>query len=187
MGPQDEDAERLIGVHHVEERKAGVRPGCRQDLEKRSVRMAGWISAAGAPVMTGPQPRFDFRQDLRLNAALYIERAGAMLLRAPTAGLPCAPEQQIESSGRCSEGMQGVAAESVDPDIAKVRAAHCERTVVGFQDVPPIVVFDGEESRVRVVTAFAPLARVGGVAEAGAVPAPAVGLKDTARGNGGDE
>ena len=52
---------------------------------------------------------------------------------------------------------------------------------------PPVVVFNDEEARIGGVLAGAPFVRVRSIAEAHAIPAPAIGLENTARGNGADE
>src|SRR5262249_47804907 len=68
-----------------------------------------------------------------------------------------------------------------------IAPADSEETIVGLQDVPPVVVIEQENSRVGGMVAVAPLVRKGSITESGPSPPPAVGLEDAACGQGGDE
>src|SRR5262249_11987484 len=80
--------------------------------------------------------------------------------------------------------MQGVAPKSVDADVRKVCAAFRQRPVVGLEDVPEVVIFNEEEARVGGMSLSAPLVRIGGIAEADAIPAPSIRLEEAAGRNG---
>ena len=59
--------------------------------------------------------------------------------------------------------------------------------IVGLQNVTEIVIVDGEEPRVGGVTSVAPFVCECRVAEADAIPPPAVGLEHSSRGRRRDE
>src|SRR5437667_5620554 len=93
---QNQRAERVFVIHHVEEWEARIWTRSRQNLEERSVRVVIRILVAGTPRVTAAYPRFEFRQHFGLETGLGIDRSGALLLHAPAAGLSNAPKHQID-------------------------------------------------------------------------------------------
>ncbi len=145
------------------------------------------IAVARALRESAANPRFHLREDVRLKSALEVERVGELLLRSPASGLYGAPRQRIQSACCGGHCVQCMSAEGVDDDVFGIGFANRRRTIVGLQDVPPVIVFQIEDSRVRRMPALAPFVRVSSIAEADLVPAPSVGLKHATGWSRGDE
>ena len=93
---QDERSEGVLVVHHIKEREPSERARCRQNLKESSMGVVARVSIARAPVVATADPWFQRGPDLRLNANLNIDGAGALPLRSPSACLHGAPNQQVE-------------------------------------------------------------------------------------------
>src|SRR5438477_12402340 len=91
MRPQDQDAEGVAIVHHVEERKTREGPRRGQHLEESLVLIVVGIAIARAGIETGAQPGFEFRQHFGLDARFEVNGMRALLLHAPAPGLYGAP------------------------------------------------------------------------------------------------
>src|SRR5579872_6487554 len=130
--PQDEGAEGILVVHHVEKRESRVGPRRRQKLEERSVRVVVWISVAGAPRMAGAQPWLQTRKDPGLEPTLDVKHSGTLILNAPASGLARAPHHHIDGAAPGLECMQRVAAECVYADVREIRAPGRQAPVVRF-------------------------------------------------------
>ena len=89
-------------------------------------------------------PGVEFRQKFWLHAGFGVNGSSALPLKTPAPGLGNAPQHQIEGSGARLESMQSVASERLDADFIHISSAASERTIVRFENVAPVAIFDQE-------------------------------------------
>src|SRR5690348_1299310 len=146
VGAENQRAQEVAIVHHVEKREARIETGRGEKLKERAVRVVVGIVVARSIRVTPADPRLQLGEDLRLESAFEIERIRTLVEAAPPSGLRDAPCEEIESAGGGREGAQVVTAESADADIVQVAATGRQRAVVGLHDATPVVVVDRESA-----------------------------------------
>src|SRR5262245_45438044 len=114
------------------------------------------IAVAGADRKASTQPRLHTRKNFWLQASFKIQRIGALVLRAPTAGLHCSPCQRIEHSCRSCERVKRMGSIRFNANVFAVAAANRGRAVVSLENVPPVVIVQEEDSRVGIMFSPAP-------------------------------
>ena len=185
--PQNQRPERILRVHHVEEREARVGPRRRQNLEERLVPCCRWDCRRPSPSCSRRESRASAPAESRLVIRLRNRTRRRAAFAFPSGRSAPRPSQRVERPGLRRESVDAVPAPGLDVNVLGIALAHGRGAIVGLQNVAEIVIVDREEARVGGVIAVPPILRVSRISEADAVPAPAVGLKDAARGRCRDE
>src|SRR5262249_15092918 len=116
------------------------------------------------------------------------ERPAAMRLISPAARLNRSPRQEVDGAGTRGDGVQGVAAIGIDANVLGIGPAHRGGTIIGLQNpIPEVLIFKEEGTGVGDVLAASPVAGIGGVLYRHTVPAPAIHLENSPRGDGADK
>src|SRR6267143_1972894 len=125
---------KVLVVHHVVEREAGIGAGCWQNLKECSVVIAGGIRITATERVAGAEPRIEHAND-RLPAEFANKSASTVDLRSPTAILQRSPQQKIELAVRVRMiDMDVVGTVGADADLILVGGTQRKRTVIRFQD-----------------------------------------------------
>src|SRR6266404_280736 len=130
---------KVLVVHHVVEREAGIGAGRWQNLKECSVAIAGGIRITATKRVAGAEPRIEHADD-RLPTEFADKSASTVDLHSPTAILQRSPQQEIELTVRVRmKDMDVVATVGADADLILVRGTERKRPVIRFQDGPSLI------------------------------------------------
>ena len=179
--PEHGRREKVLVVHHIVERKAGVRTRRGQDLEERAVTAVSGIGIAAAIRIAYAEPRIE-KVGNRLPASFGNKGSRTLCENSPTPVLNRAPDEEIELAVILRvEHVDVVRAVGADSDVVVIGGAEWRCTTVGFEHRATFVYIPKAEKAELADSAAAINGRcVGAVEEIDVEFAHGVGLIDAA-------
>src|SRR5689334_7544000 len=186
--PKHGRREKILIVHHIVERKAGVGTRCGKDLKEGTVAAVGGIGIATAVGIAEAEPWIE-EVSSGLPAGFGDEGSRTLVKNTPTAILNGSPEQEVELAVILRvEDMDVVGTISPDADVVMIGGSEGRRAIVGFKDRAAFIyVAEAEETKLANRVAAIDACCVGTIEEVDVEFSHSVDLINAARRTSAEE